>query len=70
EPLTDWLTASRSTWLSYGGNAHAHALQVPKRLFKPNHSNKSSQRFRSAQNQPDSGTLSKYISNPLTTNLK
>jgi hypothetical protein len=19
EPLTDWLTASRSTWLSYGG---------------------------------------------------
>ena len=21
EPLTDWLTASRSTWLSYGGTA-------------------------------------------------
>ncbi len=39
EPLTDWLTASRSTWLSYGGTSEcAYALSVQQRLFKLSYS--------------------------------
>jgi hypothetical protein len=32
EPLTDWLTASRSTWLSYGGNHNANHFQFYKTI--------------------------------------
>jgi hypothetical protein len=31
--MTDWLTASRSTWLSYGGTATAYALSVPQKYL-------------------------------------
>src|SRR4030067_3164918 len=34
EPLTDWLTASRSTWLSYGGTACAYALSVSQNYLR------------------------------------
>jgi hypothetical protein len=33
EPLTDWLTASRSTGLSYGGTATAYALSVQQKYL-------------------------------------
>jgi hypothetical protein len=33
EPLTDWLTASRSTGLSYGGTAQRYALSVSQKYL-------------------------------------
>jgi hypothetical protein len=32
EPLTDWLTASRSTWLSYGGTSKRYPLEFQKSI--------------------------------------
>lgn len=34
EPLTDWLTASRSTWLSYGGKPLLMQLSVSQRYLR------------------------------------
>jgi hypothetical protein len=36
EPMTDWLTASRSTGLSHGGTANLSTFSSTK-LFKHNH---------------------------------
>jgi hypothetical protein len=37
EPLTDWLTASRSTWLSYGGTALRLCTFSFTKVFKFSH---------------------------------
>jgi hypothetical protein len=34
EPLTDWLTASRSTGLSYGGTTTTHPLSVQQKYLR------------------------------------
>ncbi len=40
EPMTDWLTASRSTWLSYGGSCVTLSFDFLV-LFKSSHSRSS-----------------------------